>query len=72
MLFKWRRHDRAGRFGAVEREVAAAVIPMAPYAPGRMISSSAQPNRNAVSGPKASRRKTYIPPLRGKAAASSA
>ena len=32
MLFKWRRHYRAGKFGAVEQE-AAAVVPMPPPAP---------------------------------------
>ena len=32
MLFKWRRHYRAGKFGAVDQEVAAAVVPTAPPA----------------------------------------
>ena len=32
MLFKWRRHYRAGKFGAVNQEVAAAVAPTPPPA----------------------------------------
>jgi transposase len=34
LLFKWRRHYRAGKFGAVEQEVAAVVplpVPAAPF-----------------------------------------
>ena len=47
-----------GGYARVARVPAEAVIPMAPNAPGRMIHSSAQPNRNAGSGPKPSRRNT--------------
>jgi transposase len=32
MLFKWRRYYRAGKFGAVEQEVASVVVPTAPPA----------------------------------------
>lgn len=32
MLFKWRRHYRAGRFGAMDHEVAATVVPTPPPA----------------------------------------
>ncbi len=32
MLFKWRRHYRAGKYGAVDQEVAEAVIPTPPSA----------------------------------------
>src|SRR5205823_2494944 len=44
----------------------------APYAAGRMISSSAHPNRNAGARPKLSRMYTYTPPVRGYIAESSA
>ena len=38
LLFKWRRHYRAGRFGAVEQEVAVAVAPLpAPAAPFQLL-----------------------------------
>src|SRR6266566_7356005 len=48
-----------------------AVMPIAPYAPGRITHSSAHANRNAGSRPNDSRTNTYTPPERGKAAASS-
>ena len=38
MLFKWRRHYRAGKFGAVDPEVAAAVIAMpSPASPIKLL-----------------------------------
>src|SRR5947208_6305149 len=61
----------AGSWPNVRKVYADAVIPMAPNAPGRMTHSSAHTNKNAGSGPNASRTNTYTPPERGKAAASS-
>src|SRR5258705_3154887 len=61
----------AGSAPMVRSVYAEAVMPIAPNAPGRMIQSSAQANRNAGSGPNDSRTNTYTPPERGKAAASS-
>ena len=38
LLFKWRRHYRAGKFGAVEQEVAVAAVPLpAPAAPFQLL-----------------------------------
>ena len=37
MLFKWRRHYRAGKFGAVDQEVAAAVPLPAPASPFQLL-----------------------------------
>ena len=45
---------------------------IAPSDAARMITSSAQPNRKAVSRPHASRMNTYIPPVWGYAPDSSA
>ena len=36
LLFKWRRHYRAGKFGAVEQEVTVAAVP-APAAPFQLL-----------------------------------
>jgi transposase len=38
LLFKWRRHYRAGKFGAVGQEAAAAVVPMpSPASPFQLL-----------------------------------
>src|SRR2546423_12643816 len=48
------------------------VVEIAPSAAARMRTSSAQPKRKAGSLPQASRMKTYTPPVRGNAPATSA